>query len=65
VNIDTDYTQPIGGTKFLLAFCSACASTALVWFGKIDGNIFRDVILGCVGAYIAGNVVARMKRPIE
>jgi hypothetical protein len=59
--VNTDLTQRIGGTKFLLAICSACACSILVWFGKIDGFIFRDVVISCVGAYIAGNVVARIK----
>lgn len=60
-----DWTRPIGGTKFLLAGGAACACSVLVWFGKIDGFIFRDVVLGCVGAYIVGNVAAKWKNTAD
>lgn len=56
-----NWIQRLGGTKFVLAFGSACACSILVWFHKIDGFIFRDVVLGCVGTYIAGNVIQAVK----
>lgn len=51
MNFDT-----IGGRRFLMAMGCGMACTVLVWFGKIDGNIFRDVVIATVGFFIAGNV---------
>lgn len=45
----------LGGRRFLLALGAGGITSALVWYGKIDGVIYRDVILGTVGIYIAGN----------
>ena len=45
----------IGGRRFLMAMGAGIACTVLVWFGKIDGNIFRDVVIATVAAYIVGN----------
>ena len=46
----------IGGRRFFMAMGCGIACTVLVWFGKIDGNIFRDVVIATVAVYIAGNV---------
>lgn len=32
------------------------ACTVLVWHAKIDDTVFRDIIIGTVAVYIAGNV---------
>lgn len=45
----------IGGRRFLMAMGCGVACTVLVWFAKIDGAIFRDVVIATVGFYIAGN----------
>ena len=45
----------IGGRRFLMAMSCGMACTVLVWFGKIDGPIFRDVVIATVAAYIVGN----------
>lgn len=45
----------VGGRRFLMSMGCGIACTALVWFGKIDGNIFRDVVIATVAAYIVGN----------
>jgi len=50
MNFDT-----IGGRRFLMAMGAGISCTVLVWFGKIDGNIFRDVVIATVAAYIVGN----------
>jgi hypothetical protein len=51
----------LGGRRFLLSVGAGAFTTLLCWYGKIDGIIYRDVILGTVGAYIAGNVVQKVK----
>lgn len=50
-----------GGRRLSMCLGSAFICTALIWFGKIDGNIYRDLILGTVGLYIAGNTAEAIK----
>lgn len=54
-----DYLRKIvsslGGRKFLLALGCGVVTTVLIWNGKITPEIYRDVVLGTVGIYIAGN----------
>lgn len=52
-----------GGRRFLMSMGCAVVCTVLVWHGKIDGAIFRDILLGTVAAYIAGNVAQKIKTP--
>lgn len=52
-----------GGRRFLLAVGCGLVTTALCWFGKIDGATYAMVIVATVGSFIAGNVVESMKAP--
>lgn len=56
MNFDT-----AGGRRFLLALGSGCTTTVLQYFGKLDpaGSTYAMVVIGTVGAYIAGNVAQR------
>ena len=45
----------LGGRRFLLTLGAGLVTSILVWHGKISPEIYRDVILGTVGIYIAGN----------
>jgi hypothetical protein len=51
----------IGGRRFLMTMGCGMACTALVWFAKIDGNIFRDIIIATVAVYIGGNTIQKIK----
>lgn len=51
----------LGGRKFFMAMGCGVINTVLVWFSKIDGPIYRDVILGTVAVYIAGNAYQAVK----
>lgn len=57
--------RTLGGTKFLLSVGSGLATTILQWAGKLDaaGSTYALVIVGTVGAYIAGNVTQTIKTP--
>lgn len=44
---------------------SGIVCTALVWTGKISGDVYQWLILGTVGAYIAGNVVQKKVKQDE
>lgn len=46
--------KAIGGTRFILAVGCGLVTSALLWFDKLDGGSYTTVILGTVGAYIAG-----------
>lgn len=48
--------QKLGGRKFLAALLSIASVTALMLLGKISDGVYSAVMLGTVGAYIAGNV---------
>ncbi len=60
MNFDT-----IGGRRFLITLGCGFATTALQWFGKLDpaGSTYALVVVGTVGAYIAGNTVQKVKAP--
>ena len=57
--------KTLGGTKFLLSVGSGLATTILQACGKLDpaGSTYALVIVGTVGAYIAGNVTQTIKTP--
>lgn len=50
-----------GGRRFIMTMGCGIACTMLVWFTKITPEIFRDIIIATVAAYIAGNVVQKVK----
>lgn len=52
-----------GGRRFLLTLGCGMVTSALLWFGKLDPTTYSVVILGTVGAYIAGNTVQKIKGP--
>lgn len=58
MNINT-----LGGRRFLITLGCGIACTGLVFFSKIDGYIFRDIIIATVGAYIVGNTYQKVKAP--
>ena len=53
----------LGGRRFLMTMGCGMACTVLVWFTKIDGSIFRDIVIATVAAYIAGNTIQKVKAP--
>lgn len=55
------WREALGGRRFLLTVGAGVVNTALVWFGKISPEIFRDLILGTVAVYIAGATVHKVK----
>jgi uncharacterized membrane protein YeaQ/YmgE (transglycosylase-associated protein family) len=57
----TNYLEAVGGRRFLLAVGCGAATTFLQFMGKLDasGGTYGLVILGTVGAFIAGNVMQK------
>lgn len=47
--------------KFLLAVLTLLSATALVWTGHIADGVYSAVVIACVGAYLAANVIAKNK----
>lgn len=52
-----------GGRRFVLTVGCALVCTALLCAGRITPEIFRDLILGTVAVYIAGNTWQKIKQP--
>lgn len=52
----------LGGRRFLISVGAGAVTSVLSWFQKITPEIYRDVILGTVGAYILGNTVQKVKQ---
>lgn len=50
-----------GGRKFVMALGCQVVTGLLQWFGKLDpaGSTYALVIVGTVGAFIAGNVMQK------
>lgn len=48
-----------GGRRFLLCVSTQVSVTTLKWAGKIGDEVFGLVILGTVGAFVAGNIAQR------
>ena len=45
--------------KFLLAMATLIAATAALFSGDLSGTLWRDVVLGTCGAYLAANVTQK------
>lgn len=56
-----DVLTAVGGRRFVMTMGCGVACTALVWFTKIDGSIFRDIIIATVAVYIGGNTYQKVK----
>jgi len=46
--------------KFLLALVTLGTASMLLWFGRIEPMVWRDVVIATVGAYITANVTQRV-----
>ena len=49
--------------KFILAAVTLLVASVLLLLGDIGPTIWRDVVLGTVGVYIAGNVAQKASKP--
>lgn len=50
-----------GGRRFVMTMGCGVVCTVLVWFGKIDGSIFRDILIATVAVYIGGNTYQKIR----
>lgn len=49
------WISTLGGRRFLLTVGAGVVSSVLVYQGSITPEIYRDVVIATVAAYIAGN----------
>jgi len=50
------YLERHGGRRFLLTLGSLIISSFMLWFGKIDQEVYGYLCFLTTGAYISGNV---------
>lgn len=50
-----------GGRKFLVTVGCGGVCSILLWFGKLDNGSYTAIILGTVGAFIAGAAYQNVK----
>lgn len=47
--------------KFMLAVLTLLSASVLVWAGHIADGVYSAVVISCVGAYLAANVLDKPK----
>lgn len=47
--------------RFILCIGCGAVTSILLWFGKLDSGSYTAIIMGTVGAYVAGGVIDRAK----
>ena len=47
--------------KFILALLTLTSASSLAWFGHIADGVYSAVVIACVGAYLAANVLQKNK----
>lgn len=52
-----------GGRRFILTLGCGIVCTLLLLAGKLPPEIYRDLILGTVAVFIAGNTYQQIKTP--
>lgn len=55
----TRWVTSLGGRRFLLSVGAGAVTATLAWYGKITPEIYRDVIIGTVGLFIAGTTIQK------
>jgi|SanBayMetagenome_1026888.scaffolds.fasta_scaffold25105_1 hypothetical protein len=51
----------VGGRKFTLSVLTQALISVLLFYGKLDVSAYSTITIAVVGAYIAGNVVQKVK----
>lgn len=46
----------LGGRKFIIVLIALILSSILLWFGKLDGNLYQNLNIATILGFITGNV---------
>lgn len=55
------WVAALGGRRFLLTVGAGAVASVLVYTGSITPEIYRDVVIATVAAYIVGNTYQKSK----
>lgn len=55
------YREAFGGRRFWITLGCGIVNTVLVAFKLIPADIYRDIIMGTVAAYIVGHTYGKVK----
>lgn len=64
MNAQPDWLRALGGRRFFMCLGCGIVTTILVWFSKIDPNVYQNLIGWTVGVYVAGDTAQRIKEAV-
>lgn len=56
-----NWISAVGGRRFLLTLGAGAVASVLVYYGKISPEVYRDIVIATVAAYIVGNTYQKGK----
>jgi hypothetical protein len=57
------FIESLGGRRYTLTVGCGVVCSALLYFGKLTPEVFRDIIIATVAVYIGGNTFQKVKAP--
>lgn len=59
---DNALAKYMGGRKFVITTLALLLSSLLLWFGKLDGDLFQTLNIAVILGFITGDVYETVNR---